>query len=368
MFEFDSNVRVAEIDCTLCARNDNDMINISTETLAVNSSEFIAIADDNPTIDVEYDSSYNGIDDIVVSNAADRVDVIVKFYTACSRNMSGNSGRIVPDTMLIKNVSIKGFIGSVSTPSAIERNEDNKMEYFVQSMPHNLALLCAQDYVTDGAAILFPNDGQVIRMSSEEREALRDYIAAFPTIKRLVVRNRTYEVDSDDVDSNCSVVQESAFSSTATRYYNSKVHISNSQERVLATLLTGLSFQDIYAMVRNSNIDGLPRDLTIKALNKCEHNYGRTPDVLQLATPNLAGNHKGYMAPTVPITFIGQRIEADYFETAFNEEVTETITKEGMTTTKTHVKKLASHGNALACLVSIDVFSGKVHGRSVPSI
>ena len=153
--------------------------------------------------------------------------------------------------MLIKHVSIKGFNGSVSTPSAIERNEDNKMEYFVQSMPHNLALLCAQDYVTDGAAILFPNDGQVIRMSSEEREALRDYIAAFPTIKRLVVRNRTYEVDSDDVDSNCSVVPECAFSCTATRYYNSKVHISNSQERVLATLLTGLSFQDIYAMVRN---------------------------------------------------------------------------------------------------------------------
>ena len=296
------------------------------------------------------------------------VDVIVKFDTACSRNMSGNSGRIVPDTMLIKNVSIKGFNGSVSTPSAIGRNEDNKMEYFVQSMPHNLALLCAQDYVTDGAAILFPNDGQVIRMSSEEREALRDYIAAFPTIKRLVVRNRTYEVDSDDVDSNCSVVQENAFTSTATRYFNSKVHISNSQERVLATLLTGLSFQDIYAMVKNSNIDGLPRDLAMKALNKFEHNYGRTPDVLQLATPNLAGNHKGYMAPPVPITFIGQRVEADYFETEFNEEVTETITKEGMTTTKTHVKKLASHGNALACFVSIDVFSGKVHGRLVPSM
>jgi len=138
--------------------------------------------------------------------------------------------------------------------------------------------------------------------------------------------------------------------------------------RVLATLLTGLSFQDIYAMVKNSNIDGLPRDLTIKALNRFEHNYGRTPDVLQLATPNLAGNHKGYMAPPVPITFVGQRVEADYFETEFNEEVTETTTKEGKTTTKTHVKKLASHGNALACFVSIDVFSGKVHGRLVPSM
>jgi len=150
--------------------------------------------------------------------------------------------------------------------------------------------LCAPDYVSDGAAVLFPNEGQVIRMTSDERAALKNYIAAFPTIKRLVVRNRTYEVDSDEADSHCNIASENAYSSTATRYFNSKVHISNAQERVLATLLTGLSFQDIYTMVKN-NIDGLPRDLTLKALNRFEHNYERTPDVLQLATPNLAGNH-----------------------------------------------------------------------------
>ena len=48
--------------------------------------------------------------------------------------------------------------------------------------------------------------------------------------------------------------------------------------------------------------------------------------MLQLATPNLAGNHKGYIAPSVPITYVGQRVEADHFETEFNEEVTETLT------------------------------------------
>ena len=132
-------------------------------------------------------------------------------------------------------------------------------------------------------------------MTPNEREALKDYIAAFPTIKRLIVRNRTYEVDSESSDSSSKAEIENAYSGTATRYFNSKVHISNSQERVLATLLTGLSFNDIYTMVKYNNIDGLPRDLTIQALNKFEHNYGRTPDVLQLATPNLAGNTKGYM-------------------------------------------------------------------------
>ena len=74
------------------------------------------------------------------------------------------------------------------------------------------------------------------------------------------------------------------------------------------------------------------------------------------------------MAPPVPITYVGQRVEADYFETEFNEEVTETLTKDGQIFTKTHVKKLTSHGNALAYFVSIDVFPGKVHGRLVQSM
>ena len=81
-------------------------------------------------------------------------------------------------------------------------------------MPRNLALLC------DGAAVLFPNEGQVIRMTSDERAALKNYIAAFLTIKRVVVRNRTYEVDSDEADFHCNIASENAYSSTATRYFN----------------------------------------------------------------------------------------------------------------------------------------------------
>ena len=351
---------VSNVVSRFCAK-DEAINNISTDIIAIDSNESSAIATASFP---EMEQDRNCID----ANAYS-VDVIVKFDTACSRNMSGNSDRIVPDTMVVRDVSIKGFNGTVSTPSAIGTNEDNKLEYFVQSMPRNLALLCAQDYVSDGAAVLFPTDGKVIRMTPDEREALKDYIAAFPTIKRLIVRNRTYEVDSDASESSSKAEIENAYSGTATRYFNSKVHISNSQERVLATLLTGLSFNDIYTMVKHNNIDGLPRDLTIQALNKFEHNYGRTPDVLQLATPNLAGNTKGYMAPPVQVTYVGQRVEADYFETEYNEEVViDRVNKDGLIIKQTHVKKLASHGNALACFVAVDVYSGKVHGRLVPNM
>ena len=352
--------KVSDVVSSFCAK-DEAINDVSTDIIAIDSNELSAIATASFP-EMEQDKNY--IDDSAYS-----VDIIVKFDTACSRNMSGNSDRIVPDTMVVRDVSIKGFNGSISTPSAIGTNEDNKLEYFVQSMPRNLALLCAQDYVSDGAAVLFPTDGKVIRMTSDEREALKDYIAAFPTIKRLIVKNRTYEVDSDASESSSTAEIENAYSGTATRYFNSKVHISNSQERVLATLLTGLSFNDIYTMVKNNNIDGLPRDLTIQALNKFEHNYGRTPDVLQLATPNLAGNTKGYMAPPVPVTYVGQRVEADYFETEFNEEVViDRVNKDGLIIKQTHLKKLASHGNALACFVAVDVYSGKVHGRLVPNM
>ena len=72
--------------------------------------------------------------------------------------------------------------------------------------------------------------------------------------------------------------------------------------------------------------------------------------MLQLATPNLAGFTKSYIAPPVPVTYVGKRVEADYFEAEFNEEVViDRVNKDGLIIKQTHVKKLASHGNALAC-------------------
>ena len=39
-----------------------------------------------------------------------------------------------------------------------------------------------------------------------------------------------------------------AYNSTATKYFNSKVNVSSTQERTLATLLTGLTFRDLLSM------------------------------------------------------------------------------------------------------------------------
>jgi hypothetical protein len=72
---------------------------------------------------------------------------------------------------------------------------------------------------------------------------------------------------------------EKAFG-TATRYFNSKVHVSNQEERIMAMLLMGLSFDDVYKHIHNNSIDGLPKDISVRSLNQFQHKYGTSPDVL----------------------------------------------------------------------------------------
>lgn len=302
-----------------------------------------------------------------VLDSSDVVDLVIKFDSACSRNMSGNPQRLQhTDQLAVTDVRVRGFNNSISSVDRVGLNADNKTEYYIKSMPRDLALLCAHEYAKDGAAILLPDGGKVIKLSADERQALQHFIAQFPTIKTLKVRNRTYEIDqSTDLSdqlllSNTST--EEAHNSTATKYFNTKVHVSNTDERILATLLTGLSFEDIYRMTKNSSVDGLSRDITITSLNSFANNYGRTPDTIQLALPNLAGNKKGYMAPPVVLSAVGDRVECDFFECEFNEIILDP------TTSKKITRKLPSHGGAIAGFVAVDVYSGYVHGQLTSSM
>ena len=239
---------------------------------------------------------------------------VVKFDTACSRNMSGTTERIDNAVSNTNNIRIQGFNGTTSNVDAVGVNADGKLEYYVSSMPTHLTLLSAHDYVKDGAAVLFPDDGVVLRLTDTEREALQQFIKTFEVSKQLLVKNRTYEVAHHVTE---GVQIEQAMNNTATRYFNSKVHVSNKEERILSMLLMGFTHKDLYDMVKSGSVTGLPRDLTKHALNQFSHRHGTSPDILQLARPNLAGNIKGYMAPKPTLTHVGQRVEADYMFTDF---------------------------------------------------
>ena len=278
--------------------------------------------------------------------------------------MSGDPTRLTTISAPPDSIMVKGFNNTSSSVAATGFNADSKPELYVPGMPDDLVLLCAADYTTSGATILLPNEGYVLSLSPDHQQFLREYAQQHDIIKTLKVNNNTYEVAPDPISFPV------AYNSTATKYFNSKVNVSTAQERILSTLLTGLTFRDLLFITNNDAVSGLPRDLTATALHSFENKYGRTPDVLQLAFPDLSGNVKGYFAPKPVLTHCGQRIEADFFETEFNDisALDETSEQPLSSTQRSKLKKLKSFGGAIAGYAYIDVFTGLVDGILVNSM
>ena len=94
-------------------------------------------------------------------------------------------------------------------------------------MPSDMVLLCANDYAQDGAVVLLPDGGVVLKLDSEDMQELVAFLHQFEVTKHLRVHNRTYEVDTTFsppnhvVDEETSNTVEEAFTNTATRYFNS---------------------------------------------------------------------------------------------------------------------------------------------------
>lgn len=106
---------------------------------------YIAETVNNFDQDIIYltDSEASMYEECSNSTTEENFDNVIKFDTACSRNMSGNMNRLVESYVNEERITIKGFNGSSSTVDAVGVNEDGKLEYYVKNMPSNLTLLCA---------------------------------------------------------------------------------------------------------------------------------------------------------------------------------------------------------------------------------
>jgi len=310
--------------------------------------------------------------DKVTHNVADAMYVTEKMDSGASTSMSGDVTRIVTELPLDTDVRIIGFNGTKSSPAGVGLNSDGKKEFFVPSMPENLALLSAHSYAVDGAVVLLGDGGAVLQLSASELECFKHSLGKYRKTKELCVNNRTYEVcptddqaTSTDNTRDCSTGKESAdleaMSNTAVRFFNHKVNVSNKTERILTLLMTGLSFRDLYSHVQNGSMEGMPPDLTISALNHFEHQYGRTPEIIQLAIARNPGHRQGLMDTRPRLTYCGERYEIDCLEA-------DTFTDGQMSSRQRSMpRKLASHGGAIAGVVGIDCFSGFVHGKLLKS-
>lgn len=331
-------------------------------------AEFIMDLNDGEL--AEHESYYGASPEVVrkkLGNAEEKnssVIGIVKFDTCCSHSMSGDSNRIQDGTRVMgKKVMIRGFNNSTSTSDAVGMNKDAVRELYVSSMPTDLTLLCAHEYIEkDGAAVLFAQSGQVLKISESEQDELRNFVSKFETTKFLKVTNRTYEVDATE-NENCT----EELVHTATTYFNTKVNVSNGEERILAYLLGGFSIYDMLEYKKYNCVTGFSPDLTTKALNSFENQWGRTPDVIQLAHPDKMGNKKGYGSVPTVYTHCGQVVEMDYGEPDFNEVADESTLTDNQKNSirKKPARKLRSHGGADAFAVAVDAYSGFIWGQLV---
>jgi len=389
----------------------------------------------------ELDSSYgiamcvecgecDATEDVAYSVSAGHSRVRKLMDSGCSRCMSGVKGRLITQHGVDNNVSgisVSGFNNTRSIVDAVGKNEDNKMEFFVKSMPVDLVLLSAHDYARDGAIVLYGDSGYVYKLTKWEESEVRLFMEKFIPDKTLCVNNRTYEVVDlpveagmhvSDMNSNssdginvvvhnsdayvsvrgdsvhsgvtvddgvCSVGRDEALGNgdgvlsavgceeahAASTYFNTKVNVSNVEERIMVYLISGLTLKDMLLYVKNGSVSGLHPDITTKALNAFKHKWGSTPDAYQLANPGKEGNRKGYMSESVPPSKCGEYVEMDFMECNFNEVNTnpKQLTDEQLNglRRRTKVTKLATHGGAIAACVSVDVFSGFVRGELVMS-
>ena len=304
---------------------------------------------------------------------------VEKFDSGASRCMSGDPNRTAHSRRpLSRPVRITGFNGIGSSPTSMGVNADGKEEYYVSDMPSHLTLLCANAYCQDGCAVLFEDGGLVLRMTKAELAALRDFLSSYPVVKELVVNNRTYEVDHKvatpealtviEVDGERARVPttEDALSGIATRFFNTKVNVSNQEERILTLLMTGLTFRDLYLHVKNRSLSGLPPDLTVHGLNRFAHRFGRTPDILNMANPISLRDATGLRDPPMEPTCPGARIEVDAMQSPYN--LRESVPGSALVAASVKTKKLPTHGGATAAIVCVDCYSSFVMGKLVKSV
>lgn len=137
-------------------------------------------------------------------------------------------------------------------------NADGKKEYFVQNIPADFVLLCAQAYAYDGSNLLFKDSGLVLRFSNEELVEVKQFIKNFHVMKQLTVRTQTYEVEKDhmgeeDADQNycaCAAAQVDTpryvfiHQDTSTRSSNGDSDINDHSNQVMQHQLKGSGSHD----------------------------------------------------------------------------------------------------------------------------
>jgi hypothetical protein len=273
--------------------------------------------------------------------------------------MSGRRDRV--KEFGIRDVVVRGVTGEINGRVVVGRNDDEKEEIFVESLPNDLVLLCANQYAADGAVILFGTDGLVVKMGDDEVEGLREVLLKHGVDKYLVVKNGTYHVEPSEGSEG---VAEKVEVFSANTSFNTKVNVSNGEERILAYLLSGLTWDMLWDAVHGGSLLGLHPGITKTLLSRFARKWGKTPDVAQLAHPNVTGNEKGYMSEREREDEVGV-VQMDIMFYDFNESISEVPLARGPKWPVKRRSKLMTFGGAIAASLLVDEKTGYCLGKLV---
>ena len=329
--------------------------------------------------------------------------VVEKMDSACSRNMTGAAGRLQHLQETSRRFRVQGFNGSIETGHLEGINPDGKREILLETMPDNLALLCAQDYAQGGAVILFSDKGYVLRLEGQQLSLLRDYIEQLTIAYRLKVVNHTYEMVRDgpedglliddwdtgvketsfmleDVESYycecdfCKDVEEHQHtlvegtvrldSHAASVFFNGGASYSTADDYIFALMLQGFSMEQLQKNIGGGIVSGVDgRFLTKENLVSFEKRHGRTPDVVQQSLTSRLHNRRGFEDVTDKASAPG-RVQVDGM---FSDYLELRVSDGGDTIAPRTTKKLVSLGGSICALVGVDEFSHAVFGKLAKS-
>ena len=111
---------------------------------------------------------YNVICDDSRSSSFCHKPVRIKIDSCCSKSASGVPNRLDSNYPIDKNPPVRftGFNKS-SSPGI---NSDSKVEYYLESMPDDLVLLCGADYASDGAIVMFKENGFLLKLNDLDQQ------------------------------------------------------------------------------------------------------------------------------------------------------------------------------------------------------
>ena len=85
-------------------------------------------------------------------------DLTIKFDTACSHNMSGNSDRL--SNTMPTNIRVKGFNDTSSPAATLGLNSNSRPELYIPNMPSDLVLFCSVLPTIRNKALLYSSQSK----------------------------------------------------------------------------------------------------------------------------------------------------------------------------------------------------------------